>query len=287
MVNEKQKINLVSDTTFKYLLKKEQTKQWLYEIIESVCKIDLTDFKLTDNESNTGRKIKDYRMDTVLENNNLVIIIEMNNGNRTTSTIKGYQYLYRVESSYLFKGASYVKKLTKLIMFNNYYNETLPSIPLSHYELIDKENHLVIDDIESFEIYLPFFHKLEYDKCSQIEKRLYLFGCQTIEEMKQVVTNPEDENQMIIKELEGLSMDGMYLTELEYETMQSNLKKISEKESFDSGVEVGYDNGFDNGKQARDIEIVKELAKRNMPIEDISSITKLSIEEVNNILKEN
>ena len=79
-------ISLCSDTTFKYLLKKEETRNWFFEIIERKTGIDLNEFQIIDNESNTGNKIKDYRMDLVFEKDNTVVIVEM--------LVKYFQYLF-------------------------------------------------------------------------------------------------------------------------------------------------------------------------------------------------
>lgn len=68
MENKKETfVSLCSDTTFKYLLKKEETRNWIFEIIKSKTNIDLNEFKMIDNELNTGNSIKDYRMDLVFE----------------------------------------------------------------------------------------------------------------------------------------------------------------------------------------------------------------------------
>ena len=58
-------IVLVSDTTFKYLYKNEKTRVWFNNIIKDKFNLDLTNFKLIDNEVNTGNNLKDYRMDLV------------------------------------------------------------------------------------------------------------------------------------------------------------------------------------------------------------------------------
>ena len=68
MENKKETfVSLCSDTTFKYLLKKEETRNQIFEIIKSKTNIDLNEFKMIDNELNTGNSIKDYRMDLVFE----------------------------------------------------------------------------------------------------------------------------------------------------------------------------------------------------------------------------
>ncbi|MCI8588769.1 MAG: hypothetical protein HFG40_03875 [Bacilli bacterium] len=43
-------VSLCSDTTFKYFLKKEDTRNWIYEIIFRKTGIDLSEFQSVDNE---------------------------------------------------------------------------------------------------------------------------------------------------------------------------------------------------------------------------------------------
>lgn len=49
---------------------------------------------MIDNELNTGNRIKDYRMDLVFEQENIVVIVKMTNSDKDTDYIKNYQYLY-------------------------------------------------------------------------------------------------------------------------------------------------------------------------------------------------
>jgi predicted transposase/invertase (TIGR01784 family) len=275
----KMEISLVSDTTFKYLLKNERTRIWLYEIIKDNTGIDLEKFKLMDNELNTGNSIKDYRMDTVFECGNTIIIVELNNGNRTSQTIKAYQYLYRMQSNQFFSGSKYKERHTKLIMFNNFLNADIPILSMAHYKLMDKEQDLTIDDIESYEIYLPNFRKKGYNKCDLMERRLYLFGCENLEEIKGVVTDEKDENQIIVKEMERLEMDEEFLSAYNNEIVQKHMQEIERDE--------GYNEGFDSGKKENQIEIINNALKMNLPIKDIVKLTNLTEKEVNKIIKEN
>ena len=92
-------VSLLSDTTFKYLYKNIDTREWLNNIIKEVFLLDITNYQLTDNESNTGNKIKDYRVDLKLINDNNTIIIEMNKKYYNFLDSKNYQYLYREAGS--------------------------------------------------------------------------------------------------------------------------------------------------------------------------------------------
>ena len=85
-------IKLTSDTTFKYLYKDEESREWINNIIKQKFNLDLNDYKIVDNELNTGNRIKDYRLDLKLEKDNSVVIIEMNQDYYDFLDEKNYQY---------------------------------------------------------------------------------------------------------------------------------------------------------------------------------------------------
>jgi hypothetical protein len=275
------KINLANDTTFKFLIKNKRTRNWYYEIIKYFTNIDLNNYILVDNELNTGNKIKDYRMDIVFKFNDSIILLEMNNGNRFSQTIKAYQYLYRTECRDFFEGETYKLNYTTLIMFNNFRNEECLDLKYIYCYLgthkYDKYD-IRIKGIDSYEIYLPNYDKKDYNKYNLIEKRLCLFGCKDIEEMKSIVKDKDDENQIIIKELERLEMDEQFLYAYDNAIVQKNMMRIEATEN--------YNKGFDKGKREDQIAIARNLRAMNMKTEDISKATGLSVKEIENILKE-
>jgi predicted transposase/invertase (TIGR01784 family) len=82
-----------------------------------------------------------------------------------------------------------------------------------------------------------------------------------------------------VKEMERLEMDEEFLSAYNNEIVQKHMQEIERDE--------GYSEGFDNGKKETQVEMVKELIKRDMSVEDISAITKLSIDAVNKIIEDN
>lgn len=78
MTNDKK---IIHDTVFKYLFKSQEYRSWFLEIIKLKTGIDLSEYKLIDNELNTGTIIKDYRLDLLLEKDDINVIIEINSGN--------------------------------------------------------------------------------------------------------------------------------------------------------------------------------------------------------------
>lgn len=152
-------VSLLSDTTFKYLFKNEDTREWLVNIIKEAFFLDISNYYLIDNESNTGNKVKDYRMDLKLSDGKNTVIIEMNQEYYDFLESKNHQYLYREAGSMYDTGEKYSGKQTKLLSFNNYRNKELPYLKLGNYVFEDPKTGLRIEDIESFHLYLPNYKK--------------------------------------------------------------------------------------------------------------------------------
>lgn len=267
-------ISLCSDTTFKYLLKKEETKNWILEIIKGKTGIDLNEFQLVDNESNTGNHIKDYRMDLVFEKENTIVIVEMTNSDKDADTVKNYQYLYRTQSRRFMVGEEYTDKRTILILLNHFKNRENPNLTDAHFTFNDSENNLFIKDIESYEIYLPNYKKTCYDNYNEIGRRLVLFNANSFEEMESITNDPSD--LKIIKELRNLSMDEIFLTEYEKEKMQEKLVNSA----YSQGMKEGVEQGIEQGNKESKIEIAKKMLEKGMNDEDIFEITGLRREEI-------
>ena len=263
-------VSLLSDTTFKYLYKNIDTRSWLQTIIKEVFLLDITDYELTDNESNTGNKVKDYRMDLKLVNGKNTIIIEMNKEYYEFIDSKNYQYLYREAGSLYDTGEDYQDRKTKLISFNNYRNKKIPSLKMGSYVFIDPKTKLRIEDIESYEIYLPNYKKVCYDS-SELEVSLSLFSADSFDKMRKLTNNPRDIK--IIEELERLAMDEEFKLHYNAEAVKRKTENSIKKES--------YRHGLEEGSKKEKLEIATNLLKLgNISIDDISKTTGLTVEEI-------
>ena len=72
--------------------------------------------------------------------------------------------------------------------------------------------------------------------------------------------------------------------------IQNSLLSEAKEEGISQGIEQGYTSGINDGiskgENKKSIEIAKNLLSMNMPFEDISKATVLSIEEINKISNE-
>ena len=262
-------VSLLSDTTFKYLYKNIDTRSWLQTIIKEVFLLDITDYELTDNESNTGNKVKDYRMDLKLVNGKNTIIIEMNKEYYEFIDSKNYQYLYREAGSLYDTGEDYQDRKTKLISFNNYRNKKIPSLKMGSYVFIDPKTKLRIEDIESYEIYLPNYKKVCYDS-SELEVSLSLFSADSFDKMRKLTNNPRDIK--IIEELERLAMDEEFKLHYNAEAVKRKTENSIKKES--------YRHGLEDGSKQEKLEIAQAMLNERLDMQLISRTTGLSVEEI-------
>ena len=263
-------ITLNSDTTFKYLFKTEKGRIWFEDLILHTTGIDISEYELYDNELNSGNTIKDYRLDLLLKSKKDYIVIEMNNENKEQS-LKARYYLYRITGKKFNKGESYEQTKNTLIMFNNYKNEVIKDLRLANYTLTDKKNNLELEDINIYEIYLPNYHNICYDKLDKTGKKLYLFNCKDYKEMEGLSLDKED--KYIVSELRRLSMDDEFRDEYDAEKVNKMM------------MQTEYNAGLTDGIKQEKIEIAKSLLTTDMSIDEISKHTNLSIQEIQAIEK--
>lgn len=254
----------------------KKTREWLNDIIKSKFNLDLSDYILVDNELNTGNYIKDYRMDLTLEKDNTIVIIEINKDYYDFLQVKNYSYLYRVAGKRFNVGEEYSNKPTKLILFNHFKNPKDPTNKTGNYIFMDPKTKLVINDIESFEIYLPNFDKTCYDN-NEVDVSLSLFSADSYDSMRKLTKNPKDLE--VIKELERLAMDERFIYAYDAEIERKMTENSIRSESYEKGIHEGKEVGKEESK----IEIAKNLLKTNLSIEEISQATGLSLDVINNL----
>ena len=158
-------------------------------------------------------------------------------------------------------------------MFNNFYNKKDKSIPIVTHEFKATEVDHIYDFVKSYEIYLPVYYKLCYNKLSKIDKRLYLFKCKSYEEMRKIIDNKEDLE--MLKELERLGMNRKFVCEYDREKVNKKLMNSLKTE--------GRLEGISQGIEQEKVNIARNSLRQNLSVDTISAITGLSIRKINSI----
>ena len=90
----------------------------------------------------------------------------------------------------------------------------------------------------------------------------------------------------VYKKLDDLSKDKYYALLYDEEEKKAYENKCILEDAIEDSYSSGYDSGKSDGISNEKINIAKNMLKKNMSIEDISDVTGLTIEEINN-LREN
>ena len=271
-------IPLTSNTMFKELCGKEENKEVLSYILSNY--LDISYNLVYDNivHLNTSLgidHIKDYKYNTdiIVSLNDIIINLEMNKKfwegikNRNFSYITGIvgkQY----ESG---KGKNQFKKIKKHIQINlNNYNEP-ENRKIQILKLKDIETNEEIELLEIHNVNLEVIKNECYNKdvseLTGIEKISRFLLSETNEDIKGVIGEMDE----ILDKVMALSNDerliGLY----------------NEEELAQAREEGRYLAGVDDGIVQSKREVVINMLNKDYDINEISEITKLTIEEIEKI----
>ena len=262
------------DPVFKSILTK--CRNYLAEVVHGITGIPKDEVLkgIIINSEFVVNNIEEKRKtsDLIIELKDNVINLEMNN--------KYYKYLNRRNNGYLYKIDTMTdKKTTIQINFNNFKSEDGQTI--KKYTLKD-ENGKEEGGIIKYQVYLENIKEKYYnnDELTKLEKYLLMIKLRKRKELKEISKGDKNMSD-VYKKLDELSED-KYLSllydreekrEYEYKCMMEDAKEEAKEE------------GMSQGENKKSIEIAKNLLSMNMPIEDISKATGLSIEDLQNIKK--
>ena len=187
-----------------------------------------------------------------------------------------------------------VLKPTIIILIADYKLVQTQNNPNYHsvFNLREKNHHEIIfsEDIEIHVLEIPKLKKSDVEN-DELARWLKFIDNPENKEVKKIMEENEYYKQAE-EELEYLSGDpnfknwvmdrAFYL--MDQASYAKQLKDEGIKEGLEKGIKEGIEEGIKNGeasgKKKSQIEIAKKLLKLNMPIEQISKITELSIEEI-------
>ena len=261
-------ISILSDTTMKYLMKEERTRNIYLELFSHIIGIDLSNYKIIDNELNSGNKRKDYRLDLLLEEGDIIVNVEINKSMENYTTVKNLTYAFRLAGSRLEQGEKYTTKEVIQISLNNDKFEHEDTV--LEYELMNRKYNLVKNGIKIYDVYLVNYKDICYTGANEDEMLLSMLTAQTDEELKKITGNSK-KGLVIMDEIEKLKLNDEF-------NAWYNAEKVEEK-----CRNSAYSEGVDVGEKNKQLEIAKSLLNTDMSINEISKHTGLTISELEEI----
>lgn len=225
---------------------------------------------------------------------NIYFGIEINYSRSHTSKIKSITYGYQLTLRQLASSENY-KELKPITIININARDSVYGLGEFVYEteLMETKHHQKYTDlIKIYDINLSYFKKVDYNKINKgLLKDLALFVIED-ERILEKIYKDDKEVYMVKKNMENFLKqfdEAFYCSEEELqrqidEEMREEGFKIGLEEGIKEGKKEGHKEGFLEGSKQAYIETAKELLKMGtMSNEEIAKVTKLSIEEINEI----
>jgi len=224
---------------------------------------------------NSNINIVDSKADVLYEMDSIIINIEINkNSSYKRLNNKNESYVWQLGLRQLTTSEDYTS-LKPIVQINidNFDRFNMDDF-IYHSKLLEEKYYIEENDnINIYHINLDYLRNRSYDDIQEnkLARSLYLFVCdddKKLDElykgdaiMKEVLRN----TNILVSEFDKL---------LYYD--QDELERLDQEDWKREGLEEGRKEG----RQQERIEIAKSLLSSNMPIEEISKHTGLSIEEL-------
>ena len=288
------RLPLNSDIVFKRVFGKEENKDLLKSLLESILCVKIKNLVVRNPE--ISRDLQDSKAGTldvkVTINDNTVCDVEMPVGNEANINNRSVYYMVKMAANELKISEEYnTQKKTIVINFlnfdffkrNSYHNIAHMKFEKSSKEAyIDlgykKEDELVTDVLEMHFIELKKFKKKNPDTSKTSNQWLWL-----IIREEEKIRMTEKENKQIKKAIEIL--DEMSMDPKEWELYDSRERAIVNYNSGilnaeERGMKKGKKEGIKEGKRREKEETAKKLLELDVEIETIKKATGLSEEEI-------
>ena len=261
----------------------ENTKNYKARLIHLITGLPEQDLKEAKYESNelsvSNKQDKVYKTDIIVRVDKHIINIEMN-GNYYNGLIeKNGTYYHKLRSEQFSRGESYLK-IQKVIQINidNFKKFKGNKLVYKFMMLETETKELESEYLESYHIDLSYLKNKCYNETiEELEKICLLF----VEEKDKIKTLIKGDNIMdeAYEELERLSKDkdiiGLY-----------DAEKVAEKvlnTRLEGARLEGIEEGEKRGSEQKSLDIAKKMILKNISIQDISEITGLSKQQIENL----
>lgn len=268
------------DRAFKEVFMKEDNKDILSKLLESILDIKIKDIKYLNVERNNGNiYIKGKRFDLYLETNIGKIQVEVNAEMNKYVHPRNTGYICNVYSGYVLKGEEYEEK-TKIIQINLSYG-LKDEEKIRVYKLQDDKGKLYVENLYIYEINMEKYKEIWYSKKEEeIEKSKYIIMLDLKEEELKELSKKDKEIGKYMEEIKKVNEDPEFY---EYMSAEEDARKIQnslKREWREEALAEGLAEGIKEGKIETSISIAKKMLSDKFDLETISKYTNLPIEKI-------
>ena len=288
--NQPNKLPLTSDIVFKRVFSKEENKDLLQSLLESILGTKIKSIEIKNPEMPPNLlDVKAGTLDLkVAINEDTIIDVEMQVGNENNIDDRETRYLVAMSNDQLKKGELYtqVRKLItiSILKFNFYKRNSFLNIAHMKFEnskpevYVDmgynREEEILTDKLEMITIELPKFQKQNPSIESTLNQWLWMILGE--EEKIKMAVKKNKEIKKAVEIVDTMSMDPA-----EWELYRSReMAILNYNIAMQNSKKQGEEIGEKRGRKKEKVEIARKLLKKGNSIEEIIEITGLTRDEI-------
>ena len=285
--NKKEFFTCRYDIAFKEVFMKEENKDILIALIESILNIKIKDITYLNLEKNNGniyvrRKHFDFHVKTEKEN----IHIEVNNYLEDYVRPRNMAYICNTYSKEVLVGEEYSEDIDFIQinltynMIEKYKNKFHDEKDLRIYKIKDEDNKEYVKNFTICEYNMDYYLNLWYSKNEkEIEKYKYLIMLDLKPKELKELSKKDKVISKYMKEIEKVNEDPEFY---EYISAEEDNRKI-ENSIKTQYLNEGRAEGRAEGVRDYSIEVAKKMKEDGFNIDLIEKYTSLSKKEIENL----
>ena len=275
MVEAKEKFYTCrSDRAFKEVFMREDSKDILSKVLESVLKVKIEYIKFLNLERNVDNiNVRRKYFDMFLDTNIGKIQVEVNADYDISKKIRNTAYICDTYSHLTLKGEKYTDDI--LVIQINLSYENVKDKYINKIMIRDDDNDSYIKNFIIYDINMAKCKKLWYTKDKSFNEYKYIMMLDLEEEELEDLSKKDKVVSKYMKTLEEVNKDPEFR---EYMSAEEDARKME-----NSHLDEARNEGLVKGRNERNIEIARNLLKNNIDLSIIIDSTGLSEEEINKL----
>ena len=276
-MNKEPQLKVTNDYLFKRIFAKKGNESILKDLLNAILQIEIKSIEVM-ADSNLEKEIESNKLG-ILDikakiDNDTIIDIEIQVINQYNMIERTLFYWAGLYYNVLQKGENY-KQIKRVVAINILDYDEFEEGPYHEIAKLRREYKykMLTDKIEIHFIQISKFKRQRKDLETKLDMWMYFIGQIGDKEVKYAMSKN--------KEIKKAQEEYEYLTGEESERRIAFLREKAIRDEA-SIYDAGYYKGIEQGKR----EIVKSMLQKNMELEEIMEITKLSEKEIQEIAKE-
>ena len=268
-----------NDRAFKEVFLNPNNSDLLKALLEFILKIKIDKLEIKKTELLSGNvNVKDKRVDAIVHTGNKKIEIEINSQYEKYLNPRNMAYICNTYQSHTLVGKEYNQQ-TDIVQVNLTWGLGKNNDEMKIYKIMNEKGELYVKNFIIYEINMDYYDKIWYSKNEdEIKKNLYMIMLDL--DKKELKNMPKD--KIVDKYITNVTIVNDDPEFQKYMSEEEDKRKIQNSllsEAKEEGISQGYTSGINDGIK----QTAKNLLSMNMPLEDISKATGLTVEEIKSL----